>query len=56
MNVSLIDNDAVRGVVKLEIVKADYADNVEKSLRSYRQKANLPGFRRGMVSEQADFG
>ena len=49
MNVSLIDNDAVRGVVKLEIVKADYADNVEKSLRSYRQKANLPGFRRGMV-------
>lgn len=49
MNVSLIDNDAVRGVVKLEIVKADYADNVDKSLRSYRQKANLPGFRRGMV-------
>lgn len=49
MNVSLINNDAVRGVVKLEIVKADYADSVEKSLRNYRRKANMPGFRKGMV-------
>ena len=49
MNVSLINNDAVRGVVKLEIVKADYADSVEKSLRNYRRKANMPGFRKGMI-------
>lgn len=49
MNVSLINNDAVRGIVKLEIVKADYAENVEKSLRNLRQKANMPGFRKGMV-------
>lgn len=49
MNVSLINNDAVRGIVKLEIVKADYEANVEKSLRNLRQKANMPGFRKGMV-------
>lgn len=49
MNVSLKNNDAVSGIVKLEIGKADYADQVEKSLRSFRQKANVPGFRKGMV-------
>ena len=41
MNVSLKNNDAVSGIVKLEIVKADYADQVDKSLRSLRQKANV---------------
>lgn len=49
MNVSLINNDAVRGIVKLEIVKADYAENVEKGLRDIRKKVNIPGFRKGMV-------
>lgn len=49
MNVSLKNIDAVRGIVKLEIVKADYAEQVEKSLRNFRQKANVPGFRKGMV-------
>ena len=49
MNVSLKNIDATKGIVKLEIVKADYADKVEKSLRSFRQKAELPVFRQGMV-------
>lgn len=49
MNVSLKNIDATKGIVKLEIVKADYTDKVEKSLRSFRQKANVPGFRKGMV-------
>lgn len=49
MNVSLKNNDALSGIVKLEIVKADYADQVEKNLRGFRQKANVPGFRKGMV-------
>lgn len=49
MNVSLINNDSVRGFIKLEIVKSDYEAAVEKSLRSFRQKANVPGFRKGMV-------
>ena len=47
MNVSLKNIDATKGIVKLEIVKADYADKVEKSLRSFRQKADVPGFRKG---------
>lgn len=50
MNISLTKSeDAVSGVLKLEVVKADYADKVEKSLRTLRQKANIPGFRKGMV-------
>ena len=49
MNVSLKNNDAVSGIVKLEIVKADYAEQVEKSLRNLRKNANVPGFRKGMV-------
>ncbi len=49
MNISLNKNDATRGIITMEIVKADYADQVEKNLRSFRQKANIPGFRKGMV-------
>ncbi len=49
MNISLTNTDNVSGILKMEIVKADYADQVEKSLRSFRQKANIPGFRKGMV-------
>ena len=50
MNVSFDkNNDAVSGILKLEIVKADYADQLDKDLRSIRQKANVPGFRKGMV-------
>lgn len=49
MNVSLKNIDATKGILKLEIVKADYTEKVDKSLRSFRQKANVPGFRKGMV-------
>ena len=33
--------------VKLE--KADYQEKVDKSLKTFRQKAQIPGFRKGMV-------
>ena len=33
----------------LTVEEADYKDNVEKTLRNYRKKANVPGFRPGMV-------
>lgn len=49
MNVSLKNIDATKGIMKLKIVKADYADKLERSLRNLRQKANIPGFRKGMV-------
>lgn len=38
MNVSLKNNDAVSGIVKLEIVKADYADQVDKSRVAFVRK------------------
>lgn len=49
MNISLTNKDASRGLITMEIVKEDYAEQVEKSLRNFRQKANVPGFRKGMV-------
>lgn len=49
MNVSLTNQDAVKGIVKIEIAKADYTDLIEKNLRNLRKKANMPGFRQGMV-------
>ncbi|RRD77371.1 trigger factor [Tannerella forsythia] len=49
MNVSLKSNDSVSGVVTVAIEKKDYEAQIEKSLRQYRQKANMPGFRKGMV-------
>ena len=49
MNVLLMQDDAVSGILKLEIEKKDYEGQVEKNLRQYRQKANMPGFRKGMV-------
>lgn len=50
MNISLAKNeDVTRGIIKMEIEKADYTGQVEKSLRGFRQKANIPGFRKGMV-------
>ncbi len=49
MNVSLKNNDAISGVVTVAIEKKDYEKQVDKSLRQYRQKANMPGFRKGMV-------
>jgi trigger factor len=44
-----MNNDAVSCIVKLEIEKKDYEVQVEKNLRQFRQKANMPGFRKGMV-------
>ena len=49
MNIQLTNTDAVNAVLNLQIEKADYQEKVEKTLRGYRQKANIPGFRQGMV-------
>ncbi len=49
MNVEKIVVDAVNAQIKINLEKADYAEKVEKTLKSYRQKANVPGFRPGMV-------
>ncbi len=49
MNVSLQNIDKVSAKLTVKIEKPDYQEKVEKSLKSIRQKANVPGFRRGMV-------
>jgi len=49
MNVSLEKTDAVSAVLKVEIEKNDYADQLDKNLRKLRQQAKMPGFRPGMV-------
>lgn len=36
-------------LLRVTVSPADYGDAVEKSLREYRRKANIPGFRPGMV-------
>jgi trigger factor len=49
MNITRENIDDLNAVLKVEIVKADYAENVEKTLKDYRKKANIKGFRPGMV-------
>lgn len=49
MNITKKVVDDVNIVLSLEVGKADYAPAVEKALKSYRQRAQMPGFRKGMV-------
>ena len=49
MNISLQNVDKVSSLLTLKLEKADYQARVEKTLKTYRQKANIPGFRPGMV-------
>ncbi len=49
MNITRKDIDAVNATLTIEVKKADYAEKVETQLRNYRKKANIPGFRPGMV-------
>ncbi len=49
MNISFEIADKVNGLLTLTIDQSDYQENVEKTLKNYRKKANFPGFRPGMV-------
>jgi len=49
MNVSMQNVDKVSALLTVNIEKADYQEKVEKVLKKYRQQANVPGFRKGMV-------
>ena len=49
MNVSFQNIDKVSGMLTVKIEKSDYQEKVEKALKSMRQKAQMPGFRKGMV-------
>ena len=49
MNISLQNVDKVSAKLTVQLEKADYQEKVEKALKTFRQKANMPGFRPGMV-------
>jgi trigger factor len=49
MNIVRKDIDASNATISISIEKNDYSEKVEKTLREYRKKANVPGFRPGMV-------
>ena len=47
MKVSKKDIDKLNSVLSVEIQKKDYESNVDKVLKDYRKRANIPGFRKG---------
>lgn len=49
MKISFENPDKVNGLITLTVEEADYKKNVEKTLKNYRKRANVPGFRPGMV-------
>ena len=49
MNISLEKVGNVNAVITVNMVKADYEDNVKKALKSFSHKAQVPGFRPGKV-------
>jgi len=49
MNITRENIDDVNAVLKVEIEKADYEKAVNDTLKDYRKKASIPGFRPGKV-------
>ncbi|MDR3188231.1 MAG: trigger factor [Prevotellaceae bacterium] len=49
MNIARADIDALNAMLTVKVEKADYETGVEATLRDYRRKAQIPGFRPGMV-------
>ena len=49
MNITFENPDKVNGLMTITVEENDYKENVEKALKDYRKKANVPGFRPGQV-------
>ena len=49
MNIQFESADKVNGLMTITIEQSDYQAEVEKKLKDYRKKAQMPGFRPGMV-------
>ena len=47
MNISFEAPDKVNGLMTITLEKEDYQGEVEKTLKDYRKRANIPGFRPG---------
>ena len=49
MKSTLNKTNEVNGTIVIELEKADYQEKVDKSLTQLRQRAEIPGFRKGKV-------
>ena len=49
MNITFENPDKVNGLLTVTVEKEDYQEKVEKTLKDYRKRAQVPGFRPGMV-------
>ncbi len=49
MNISFEAQDKVNGLMTIVVEEADFQADVEKTLKDYRKRANIPGFRPGMA-------
>ena len=49
MKVSFEAPDKINGLLTITVEEDDYKEDVEKTLKEYRKKANVPGFRPGQV-------
>jgi trigger factor len=49
MNITQENTGDLTAVIKIELNQADYLERVNKQLKDFQQKANVPGFRPGKV-------
>ncbi|GAB6983141.1 trigger factor [Prevotella dentasini] len=49
MNISFANPDKVNGQMTIVVEEADFKNDVEKALKDYRKRANVPGFRPGQA-------
>ena len=49
MNITFENPDKINGLLTITVEKEDYQEKVDKTLKNYRKRAQVPGFRPGMV-------
>jgi len=49
MNITHEPNGNLQAIIHINLKQEDYIDKVNNTLKDYRKKANMPGFRPGMV-------
>ena len=49
MKISFENPDKINGLLTIVVEEEDYKNDVEKTLKDYRKKANVPGFRPGQA-------
>ena len=47
MNISRKDISKTSAILTIDVTNEDYGSNVEKVLKDYKKRANIPGFRKG---------